>query len=38
MESNKSSLMLKYQKAKVKLLEYEVPKKNGQVFLLIIGI
>lgn len=32
MESNKSSLMLKYQKAKVKLLEYEVPKKEWPSF------
>lgn len=32
MESNKSSLMLKYQKAKVKLLEYEVPEKEWPSF------
>lgn len=32
MGSNKSSLMLKYQKAKVKLLEYEVPEKEWPSF------
>lgn len=32
MEGNKSSLMLKYQKAKVKLLEYEVPEKEWPSF------
>ncbi len=32
MGRSKSSLMLKYQKAKVKLLEYEVPEKEWPVF------
>ena len=35
MGSNKSSLMLKYQKAKVKLLEYEVHKKEWQILQII---
>lgn len=32
MGRSKSLLMLKYQKAKVKLLEYEVPEKEWPVF------
>ena len=32
MKNSKSSLMLKYQKAKVKLLEYEVPEKEWPSF------
>ena len=32
METSKSSLMLKYQKAKVKLLEYEVPEEEWPKF------
>ena len=32
MDNSKSTLMLKYQKAKVKLIEYEVPKQNWPNF------
>lgn len=32
MSSDRATLMLKYQKAKVKLLEYDVPKENYPSF------
>lgn len=34
MRNSKSSLMLKYQKAKVKLIEYDIPEQNWPKFLL----